>query len=248
MPLFVTDVEVLKTSRAMPAPEASDAARQRRMDNRPQIALFLHIPKCGGTSAAHLWRSVYPGGVVTTHLNAPSDKKHSRIHEVSDVFDVSFSTVRHPLTWYESWWRYLLSPKVTDREETLDANGRPNFDTWIGEGVWHPLRRIAHCHDRSFRTFIDNVISDQPGFVSSMYEEYLGSHQSTATVDHIIKMESLHASFRELCRTYGWRAPEAPKHENQSLKSLTTDWTENQIVKMQDLERNALERFGYSQR
>ena len=248
MPLFVTDIETLKASRALPTEDAEAAARARRDAGRPEILYFLHIPKCGGTSAAHLWRSSYPGCVATTRLNAKSDIKHCRLHEVSDSYDVSFATVRHPLTWYESWWRYVQSPKVKDRPETLDEQGRPNFDTWIGEGVWHPLRRIAHCHDSSFSTFIDNVISDQPGFVTNMYEEYLGSHQSTSTVDHIIKMEDLHASFSALCRSYGWKVPTVTKHENQSLQSLTTDWSSAQIEKMQSLESDALQRFDYEAR
>ncbi|WP_084398682.1 hypothetical protein [Henriciella aquimarina] len=246
MPLFVTDIESLKTSRELPRDLRMQEAQARRQANRPAILYFLHIPKCGGTSAAHLWRSAYPGCVATARLNAKSDIKHCRLHEVDDVYDVSFATVRHPLTWYESWWRYLLSPKVTDREETLDADGRPNFDTWIGEGVWHPLRRIAPCHAPSFSTFIDNVISHQPGFVSSMYDEYFGQSSGTFAVDHVLKMENLYAGFGSLCEQYGLKRPPGEKHENQS-QTLRTDWSERQVEKMLELEKDALKRFGYDQ-
>lgn len=245
MPLFVTDLDILRRSRDLSLQERESQSLVRQEQDQHAIVYFLHIPKCGGTSAAHLWRSVYPGCVATTRLNAASDIKHCRIHEIDDVFDLSFATVRHPLTWYESWWRYLLSPKVADREETLDTNGRPNFDTWIGEGVWHPLRAIAQCHDRSFQVFIDNVVATQPGFVSRMYEQYLGPNNGRLSVNRILKMENLHLEFSEFCRDYHFRPPPQEKHENKSLKSLETNWSSSQKQKVLDLERDAIVRFAY---
>jgi len=61
-------------------------------------------------------------------------------------------------------------------------------------------------------------------------------------------MEDLHASFSALCRSSGWNVPTVTKHENQSLQSLTTDWSSAQIEKMQSLESDALQRFDYEAR
>ena len=180
------------------------------------------------------------------NLNTASDIKHCRLREVDDIFDVSFSIVRQPVTWYESWWRYVQSPKVTDRPETRDAQGKPNFDTWIGEGVWHPLRRIAACHDTNFARFIENVIETAPGFVSDMYDEYLGFRTGRITVDHLIRLETMYTDFTSFCETYGFATPREPKHENKTKDLGQVIWPLELKKEVERLEADAINYFNYT--
>lgn len=245
MPLFVKSEAALKERRAL----GTSFGRSDKVHNPERtadIVYFLHIPKCGGTSVAHLWRQTYPGCVIQPRLKVKSDIKHCRLDDVADDYDLSFSCVRNPITWYESWWRYLLSPKVTDRTETLDQAGKPNFDTWIGEGVWHPLREIAPCHDRDFAKFIDNVIDHAPGFVSQMYRTYLGSDSERPLVDRVLKIETIDSDYKSLCNDFGFAYPNVSKRENVSSRENVANWQPNQLEKMKQLENDAFKRFGYS--
>lgn len=68
-----------------------------------------------------------------------------------------FCFVRHPLSWYESWWKYMSSR---------------NWNYW---GVrnsainWHPNSTLNGLGSDDFNQFIRNVINCRPGYVSELY-------------------------------------------------------------------------------
>lgn len=248
MPLLALDPAILKNARNAQGDQrrALEAEAQlRAAAKKPAVIYFLHIPKCGGTTVAHLMRSGYPGAVLAPRLNAPADPTHCLLKHVADIYDISFSVVRHPLSWYESWWRYLKSPRVTRRDNTLGPDGKPDFDAWVGAGVWHPLRSIAPCHSDSFTTFMSNVIETEPGFVSRMYDEYLGFSSGAPRTGDILKIETIDFDYARFCEKYGLRKPAGAKHENQSVKSLTAAWTPDLREKAIELEQPALRFFNY---
>jgi hypothetical protein len=63
--------------------------------------------------------------------------------------------VRNPITWYESWWKFMAG----------------KWRAWE-EGRWHPQRPIDHLGDDDFNTFVENVLRERPGYVSEMYGWY----------------------------------------------------------------------------
>ncbi len=71
-----------------------------------------------------------------------------------------FCFVRHPVHWYESWWRYM--------------NARAGSD-WASESdllSWHPCAAIKDLGADSFEEFIQNVIHYRPGFATELFAQY----------------------------------------------------------------------------
>lgn len=122
----------------------------------PSNALFLHIPKTGGT-----WVEF-----ALPHIGIQSEEpptidgvtyRHSLTAMFKDAFPFIFTFVRHPLSWYESWWKFQA--------------GRW---TIFEPGVWHPQRTLEKCASDDFSEFIRLCIKHEPGYVSRMYEWYVG--------------------------------------------------------------------------
>ena len=138
-------------------------------------SVFIHIPKTGGmwVRAALLRVGLAPGGLrhrqhVEGSLPAyPHCCKHTRVEDLNDASihrKTIFAFVRHPLSYYQSYWAFKMR---------TGWNHRDVFDqTFVRE---------------DFSSFVRAVTSERPGWVASMYQTYLGNGRI-----HIIgKQESL---------------------------------------------------------
>lgn len=72
-------------------------------------------------------------------------------HAPSDLPKVV--TIRHPLSWYESCWRYQV---------------QHNWQIWE-PGVWHPYRHIEHIKSDDFNAWVTRVA----GFYGFMMRDYV---------------------------------------------------------------------------
>src|SRR5271157_2122207 len=122
----------------------------------PSNALFLHIPKTGGS-----WVE-YSLPQIGVQIEQPATIegvtfRHSLVPMLEDRYPFVFTFVRHPLSWYESWWKFQAG-------------------TWtvFEPGVWHPQRSLENCRSNDFSKFIRLCIQNGPGYVSRMYEWYIG--------------------------------------------------------------------------
>ena len=120
-------------------------------------SLFLHIPKTGGTWIEEALKAAAvevenPGAIAEVTW------RHSLLSHYRQSYGFSFTFVRHPLDWYESWWKFQSSGSWPEHEP----------------GVWHPQRVLGRCASNTFSEFINRCIEHEPAYVTRMYEWYIG--------------------------------------------------------------------------
>lgn len=164
-------------------------------------AVFLHIPKTGGNWVSSV---LYKSGLVKSsigHKHAdiervllPLDndgrwtlttehgrsltsyhlKRKLRLLPSSKPF--MFCFVRHPLKWYESWFKYMSQPNRNwcdwGREESIN--------------YWHPNAMLNGLGTSEFNQFIKNIIAKRPGFVTELFGWY-----TKPQIDFVGKQENL---------------------------------------------------------
>jgi len=189
---------------------------------RPINTLCLHIPKTGGNSIARVCSTFG----IAHHLlrgKPPNQHAHARRSQLHVPADVTVAvTVRHPVAWYESHWRYLMGRGIPFTER-FEAFG------------WHPLAPLMPCMALEFPTFIDRVIAQQPGFLTAMYAEYLPD------ADTIMRLESFAQDLGALLGIKPDRIAEvAPRNVSQGSRA---SWAHGQVARIFELEAETLRRF-----
>ena len=122
-------------------------------------ALFLHVPKTGG-----MWvkKVLAKSGLKIEEALGPGSHNLPRAYRSCAN---RFCFVRRPMEWYWSIWRGLQSGWPDKRE--IAALHR--------ERSWSPIRMLTYlAGERTFPEFCDTLLKDQPGFVSRMFEWYIG--------------------------------------------------------------------------
>jgi len=148
-------------------------------------AVFIHVPKCGGNWVREALRQ---SGLWRCRIGY----KHSTPEQIDDVWrfhrwqfirhlptrpDVTpgrlrrsfkFAFVRNPITWYESWWKFMAG----------------DWHPWEADR-WHPQRPIDDCGDDDFNRFVENVLRERPGYVSEMYGWYARGLDFVGRAEHL---------------------------------------------------------------
>lgn len=111
-------------------------------------AIFLHIPKTGGT-----WVTNYFKETGMDHgVEELSRLAHIHGTDLRNIIpyteDLIFCFVRHPLTWYRSYWQ--------SKQVIIDRNGG-----WIDTIV-----------DLPFQEFIEKILNDYPGYLTGFFTGY----------------------------------------------------------------------------
>lgn len=172
-----------------------------------KTGLFLHIPKTAG-----VW--FYQ---VVTDLLGKSDNEiewvpsacgnpyHPMLGDVLASYEVSFSVIRHPITWYESWWKFKAG-SGWQRESARDG-------WWCVEGT-------ERCSSNDFDTFVRLMLRWEPAFVTRMYEWYVGP-KSRLLVDMLGKYESLYSDTSAFLRELGWDHVDADYLRKTARKNVS---------------------------
>lgn len=110
-------------------------------------AIFLHIPKCGGTWVRNYFsetkltiREIEP-----EHINA-----HVIRTKIDPTEDLICCFVRHPLTWYCSYWQH--------RQVLINNRSGGPIDQYV---------------DQSFSDFIESVLSNLPSYITNFFNGFL---------------------------------------------------------------------------
>lgn len=128
--------------------------------------LFLHVPKTGGNWVSDVLEAQ---GLVYAHVGG----KHAGLAQLAPLirlldtprrYDkpnrplVPFCFVRHPLAWYQSWFRMNA------------ARGWPHWAT--DAEVWNPSVMLNGLSGTTFEDFLARVLAERPGFLSALYGFY----------------------------------------------------------------------------
>jgi len=157
-------------------------------------AVFLHIPKTGGTWVTEVLKEcgLVNGGLSHMHVNmerlmVPFKTRNGKMVGPLGLWRIArtlkpkpfiFCFVRHPLKWYESWFKYMSQPSR-------------NWCAWGDEKDlfrWHPNAVLNGCGAPEFNQFVRNVVAKRPGYVSELYASY-----AQPQVDFVGKQENLRA-------------------------------------------------------
>lgn len=121
---------------------------------RDHNAVFIHIPKTGGTTVSKFIFQEFGRDIMKVNGAKPGHIGARWIEK--DMFRFSF--VRNPISWWESVWKMCASMKKED----------------FWRMGYQPLGIVAPFWDKDFNKFMERVIKFTPGFYCEMLTWYLG--------------------------------------------------------------------------
>ena len=177
-------------------------------------AVFLHIPKTGGNWITRVLRKLDLVDRRVSHKHADVEHFFSPVHpsrseaikysihnlfHPNETYPYMFCFVRNPLSWYESWFKYMSQPSRQWRDW---GSKNDVFD-------WHPNALLNGVNSPDFNTFIRKMILNRPGYVSELYSLYVrpqvnfvGKQENLAD-DLVNILKQMNLSFDEdLVRNY----------------------------------------------
>ena len=219
---------------------------------------FIHIPKTGGSWVSEVLHAnglvaeylghkhadydlnlfhprISPKRVLPTYCKVALNRLEARFtgkkRPEPRVFRFAF--VRHPLSWYESHWKFM---------QGLD---------WIDWGVsnscddWHPCSILNGLGSPDFNQFIRNVVQVRPGYVSELFFAF-----TKQGIDFIGKNENLRDDLMAVMAIRGLKVDEDAvkklKRVNESkVKQDKIQWDPDLRDLVMRLEMPALVHYGY---
>lgn len=208
--------------------------------------LFFHIPKTGGNWVEEV---LAKQGLVKARISdkhatydyvckqplSPKIKKMIRQSNARRRYLTKcprmFCVVRHPVTWYESWFRFQTSL---------------NWRSWgsVGNmGDWHVLSDLNINSDEDFNRFMWNVNRNLPGFVSQLFARYINNSGAVALKNENLALDL--TEYLESCDVACDReAILNAKRVNESPR-ITVQWDQKLLQETLLNERAVLQRFDY---
>jgi len=113
-----------------------------------QKCRFVCCPKTGSKFSTSALVRATPYSVLH---EGSARKYHTRVDEGPGLDLPSFGFVRHPVTWYESYWRYRMQTGWTEN---------------------HPTDR--DCKSDDLNEFVGGVVEKYPGWMSRYFQQWLG--------------------------------------------------------------------------
>jgi len=160
-------------------------------------ALFLHIPRTGGS---WIERAFLRWGIGQVKRYDVADRYRPRKHTLlgyyrnQSLIDVEFvfSFVRHPVSYYESVWRWLTSA-MDVRKKDFGNDKRP----------WSPNTEAYKWYRPKFTDWVELMLEHQPGWVTRLFELYIGPEKGEFCC-YVGRMESLLDDFCEVMSLLGY--------------------------------------------
>ncbi len=137
-------------------------------------AIYIHIPKTGGTSVSNALFEKDPGHYFL--------KRYEQVDKVKFESYFKFSIVRHPVDRLVSTYNYLIARKA------------------IYKDPYHPYSFLAKYD--FLEDFIINGLSQElieSNYFFASQTEYLQNSQGNIQMDYIGKLESINDDFKVIC-------------------------------------------------
>jgi len=219
-------------------------------------AIYLHIPKTGGTFLKNLFEKMnlvefgfsrdhadmervvnisnhYPGNYLLRSIQL---KRNLETH-IQQCYKFTF--VRNPFDWYESYWRFMEDLKWKPFTN-IPARTRFGFP----QDTWHPFKPIEKYGHSNFNIFIENIIKHEPGFLTNMYNGFT----SPEHIDFVGKQENLMEDiltiFRQLKIPYDPNLINLNYKINES-KASRPSWDKDNKNLLFKLEEETFKKYGY---
>lgn len=188
-------------------------------------AIFIHIPKCGGTFIENVLSKVTR---FQTPSKTPSVGRHATHFQILNKHTKKFAQVREPLSWYVSYYRFCK-----DRNKTV---WEPN--------VWHPTDILSTCDWSEFNIWIKSVQKCRPSFLTRMYESFIGDERMINGIQ-IFKLEDMPGSLKDIFQFLGIKKkiPQYNKHDYNQSNYPIPEITKETIDLVKEREINIYERF-----
>lgn len=215
-------------------------------------AIFLHIPKTGGS-----WVRQVLGDCDVIHYELGD--KHADMDQVryyakfrsgkqflqylvrkkvtgkvlrrAEENYYTFCFVRHPLDWYESYWKFN------------SERGWPRWGEERDVMKWHPNAELSGCENEDFNGFVRQVIRHHPGYVTNLYSRY------TRSIDFVGKQENLvqdlSAVLTHLNVKFDEEKLRSRERVNVSRSSEDVQWDSDLRRQVERLEYASIVRYGY---
>jgi len=223
-------------------------------------SLFIHVPKTAGNWVRSVLEENNLAATEIGHKHSTYDRTLLKETPITDELDhlrqaarmvwsrvgqtlgdgdpdrerrpqFRFCFVRHPLTWYESWWKYQ------ERRDEWEYFGDKE-----SEGDWHPNATLNGLESPDFNEFVSNVVRHRPGYVTELLLSY-----AKPGIDFIGKKENVRDDLAtvldQLGLSYDRGSIYSSEKVNVSSKELEWDPDLKRTVKR--LELPALLLFDY---
>lgn len=139
-------------------------------------SLLLLPPKTGST---WLRAALEEANVFHILLGPEQLRGHGRLALYGREFKFIGAFVRHPISWYHSYWRYRNSNSSWDARWIIDSD----------------------CRSSDFDQFLALACSLHPGYITNLFSEFTGSPDKP--IDYIGKSECLAQGLLEFLQKLG---------------------------------------------
>ncbi|WP_440934361.1 hypothetical protein [Candidatus Pelagibacter sp.] len=205
---------------------------------------FLHIPKTGGN---WVWKVFEKSGFKMIRSNPIN--KHANYDFLAGynssflkIFNFNlknknrfFCTVRHPLTWYESFFKYLHFFNRMNFGETGKLYSKD----------WHILSPLNNFPKNDFNEFVKNINIKYPGFLTYLYNSYI-----FPTNARVLKIENLKEDLISLNKDWDLGLNLSVLDNTQKINvsnKIKINWTEENLKNTIKNEKVLFSRYNYKE-